>query len=687
MISRFADTLQNGKALHLYPLPSPIPRGQLTGLRIPEEFRDLGVLRAEDIPGSSSIEAYGEKLPILAGPEIRYQGEALALLYGPDLHRLREAAQEIQIDYESDYSLDDFSHPRDDQLYGETNIDRGNSEKAFEEAEHIIEGSYQQQDPVPNPAAPLGVLVEPEESGYTVTAANLWPEQIRKSCAEAAGIAQKELKVLSANPFPSDGEQLILPVMLSCWALLCAQASGKAVQIAWDVPPRELPFLRSAISSISYQTAVDGKGNVSGERIRALVDLGAYPFLSDELLRRIAIGAAGSRYTSSLSISVQGVKTSKAPVRLRNGFGISRGLFARELHNSRIAGIMDEDPAERRMKHAGKGRLPTGGLLKEKRDLPLLEAVCRASDFKRKFSAYQLMRKRVPRPKKIGQYRGIGIASGFTGDGFTAKPPGRDPWSVEVHLDKHDALEIYLKAGDYPGSVQKIWKEQAGAILGIDAKAISIESRECDFLGIGPMIGGQRISIATSLIESCCNSIKRQRFKDPLPLRMKKTWRSPSTSVWDRSSLRGIPFQRRSWGAVVVELEIDPVSYLPFIRGVWCALDCGKIHKRRTAEAELRASILRVITHCTGGESLLRHRQRWMGLYEEEELLTLPDIFISFNEDSKESPSGLSQMAASLVPAAFISAISQATGLYLDSLPLSPEMLHSYLKEEPRSEL
>jgi CO/xanthine dehydrogenase Mo-binding subunit len=682
MNETFIDDLSLPGMITIRPLFSTIPRGTILDIRFPEDLPDVHLFREDEIPGSPVLDVYGEKIPVLADKEVNYLGEPICLFYSDNAANLERAEKNVVVDYESDYIHSSFEQPGDDQLFGDQEITQGNTEKAFAAASQIIEGEYHQEDPVQDCPAPIGALVSEEENTLHVRVSTLWPEHVKKCVAEALNISPRQVIVTPTNPFPTDGEKLMLPAILAVWAALCCRKSGKAARIAWDVPPRNLPFLRSPRSHISFQSAVDEAGHVIGEKVEALMDLGAFSFLSTEVLSRLALGIAGSRYTPAFSIKVKGVRTNLSPTRVRCGFGISQGLFARELHDTRVAHILGKNPALYRIERCTRGKLPSGGIINPQREKSLLDMVCSESDFYRKHAAYGLVSSKNPIKAKKGVLRGIGIAAGYTGDGFSTKPQGRDQWSVSAVLDRNDHLILITKAASFPGSVRDLWKVRAGEILGIDPDSIALEEGDNQFPGIGPLICGQRLAIATTLIEQCCNAIKKQRFQEPLPIRIKKSYRSPSSTIWEKSSMKGTPFHRLSWGAMVAEVEIDPLSLHPLIRGIWVTAACGKIHNKNLAESEVRSSLMKTIRRCNNGDNLLTRRMRETGIHSETDQLFLVPMHISFIEDKQAPSSGLSQLAGALFPAAYIAALSQSTGLFLDTLPLTPDLIHSYLVRE-----
>ena len=60
--------------------------------------------------------------------------------------------------------------------------------------------------------------------------------------------------------------------------------------------------------------------------------------------------------------------------------------------------------------------------------------------------------------------------------------------------------------------------------------------------------------------------------------------------------------------------------------------------------------------------------------------LEIPPIHIDIIEENKNPAKAFDKLADNGLPAAFVSAISQATGLYLDRFPVTPEVVHQCLE-------
>ena len=61
--------------------------------------------------------------------------------------------------------------------------------------------------------------------------------------------------------------------------------------------------------------------------------------------------------------------------------------------------------------------------------------------------------------------------------------------------------------------------------------------------------------------------------------------------------------------------------------------------------------------------------------------MRLPPVSINFENTTRGIPGGINEIAESLVPAAFVTALSQAAGVYFDQIPLTAKIIQSYLEE------
>ncbi|HUX22144.1 MAG TPA: molybdopterin cofactor-binding domain-containing protein, partial [Spirochaetia bacterium] len=174
------------------------------------------------------------------------------------------------------------------------------------------------------------------------------------------------------------------------------------------------------------------------------------------------------------------------------------------------------------------------------------------------------------------------------------------------------------------------------------------------------------------LVERCCQTIARRRFRSGLPIEVKKSYRTPRAQRWSAETLTGLPFPTLSWAASVVECEVDPVTFETEIRGIWAAVSCGELLNPAVARKTVENGIFHALWWCSSTHGSLR----------EPKFEALPPITIEFvKPDTRTLSGGIEELAGSIIPSAYVSAVAQATGRYFDSLPITPELIHRYTED------
>jgi len=197
-------------------------------------------------------------------------------------------------------------------------------------------------------------------------------------------------------------------------------------------------------------------------------------------------------------------------------------------------------------------------------------------------------------------------------------------------------------------------------------------------------ISSRAFEIVPKLLLQTCEAIAARRFRQPLPITVRKVYRRKNGPAWDNEEFTGQPFLSYSWGAAVAEVELVPRLAEIRIHKISLLIDAGP----RVDEASARNALTEgaqmavgwAITESIHWERLaISHdsflRYRLPGPRE------LPQIAIVFLDGPKEtSPRGLGTLGANLVAPALLSAIRQAVGPDLKSIPVSRKMLDEALR-------
>ncbi|MDR1420110.1 MAG: molybdopterin-dependent oxidoreductase [Treponema sp.] len=680
-------------------LRSPVARGRLRKIECPRLPGSFLLITAADIPGKNTLVDF--PVPVLAGDELSYAGEPVGILAGPDQAKLKEYADRIRVIAEEDAQAPVFTGHgiKPGVILAERNISSGDTGAAFAEAATVTSGEYKTGIQEHWYAEPLGAvaLYTPEEAQITIRTATQWPYHVKHSAAAVLDIAPSRIFVEStAIGLHMDGK-IWYPSLVSSQAALVAFIMKKNVKL---VLTREEDFLYSPkrnASEIQIRSALGEKGELLALEINVEVNLGAGGIFAGEILDQTCLGALGNYRTKNLKLSGKALGTNLPPQGPLSGFGLAQGLFAMERHVSRTADILRADPGEwRKNNHIRRGdNLAIGVPVKDPPPVEqLLDTASAMSDYRRKWASYELLRQSR---KKSGDYeqreplRGIGIASAWQGSGFLYTGSDRGLYSVELTLEKNGSLEIKTSMVTSNNSYTRIWGNLASEILAIDAGMVRVISGLTERVpDSGPASLSRNITVLTRLVESACLAIRKLRFRDPLPITVRRgsrpargtAWegvipagavcesvRNDAGEVFDKNSL-----SRLSWAAAVVEVEIDPVTYTPGIRGVWLGVDGGKILLEERARRCLKAEVIQAL-----GWAALEHPQYGEGRlggekaadYNIPDIRTIPPVNIDFIWNDTADPRGIGELPSGCVPAAFVQAASQAMDHPFSTIPLT----------------
>jgi CO/xanthine dehydrogenase Mo-binding subunit len=391
------------------------------------------------------------------------------------------------------------------------------------------------------------------------------------------------------------------------------------------------------------------------------------------------------------------------------GFGLVQAFFAAERHASIIADSLGIDPAEwRKNFFLRKGRkLPIGIDLKNPPLEELIDSVEAMGDYRRKWAAYELLRKnrREAASAENLSYealRGIGLSLAYQGNSllYDHRAPKAPEEGVELTLEKDGTLEIRtaLPWGDNQLSV---WREIASKTLGVETVRIVTKAEAPKTVPeSGPACLSRSINIITELVEKACIAIRKQRFRDPLPITVHRYYRSSRVQPWadnQQARPKGTGYVGPegyglyagleekidenalgclSWGAAVVEVVVDTATYLPFVRGIWLSIDGGTIQSEERAKKSICASATQALSWAMQED--VQYENGRIDPRRVRDYPVLPDYSPPITVDflwSEGKSRGIGELPFALIPAAFAQALSQAMDCHFCHYPItSPDI-------------
>jgi CO/xanthine dehydrogenase Mo-binding subunit len=591
------------------------------------------------------------------------------------------------------------------EIFLERGFKRGDIEAAFASPAKVLSSTYSTGIQEHGYSEAVGALVEyiagpsgADAEGETqrifvIHTATQWPGHVRRSAAQVLGLEENQIITEAADPgLPMDGK-IWYPSLIASQAALAAYFTRRNVRLLLN---REEDFRFSPkrnASVIKIQSALGEKGEILGTRIDLTVDLGAHAVFDEEILDQSTLGVLGIAGRGALSLKARALRTNIPPQGPFSGFGAAQGSFAMERHSSLIADFLGLDPAEWRKNNFPRKKDPL--ISPETAPIEeLLDTAAGMADYYRKWASYELLRRRRREdpPARPENRRGIGIALGRQGNGFLHI--GESGFSVEVTLNIDGSLEIRtsIKAGK---DFTRIWSNIARETLGVEEEKVKIVSRNTALCpDSGPESLSRNIGSITPLVERSCQAIRNQRFRDPLPITVREVPGKAEEKTSQKSNpLIQVPnpgsLEHPGWAAAVVETELVPHSYTPVIRGLWLAVDGGRILSEGRARRGLKLAAVQALGWASGeyieyqGGAVKPAGITAYGIPNPGEI---PPIRIDFLRNDAAIPKGIGELPFCCIPAAYIQAVSQAADHPFKKIPLRPSGIWEILSSKTREQ-
>jgi CO/xanthine dehydrogenase Mo-binding subunit len=700
--------------LHALTVRSPVAKGRLVSIECPALPEGYILVSAKDIPGKNSLD--DADIPILADGELSYIGEPVALLLGPDINILEERIRNCKVIAEEGAPVFTMGEAEPAMVAAKREFSTGDINAAFDGSTSVVNCDYLTGIQEHWYAEPCGAVSWPEQGRIVVRTATQWPSHVTRSVCGVLGVpASKVLVTPTIIGLHMDGK-LWYSSLVSCHAALGAWISKQPVRLILT-GEEDFRFSPKRFGTeIHLSSAINEKGEISGLDINVVVNLGSHAVNADEMLESVNLGCIGGYKIKNIRFNGSAIRTNIPPQGPLAGYGLAQGFFALESHISYIADSIGQDPAQWRKQnfHTGpmgqnassnKGSAAKGAGSKGAPSLgnQLIDNVINISDYRRKWAAYEVLKSvrkknsEIP-PEQQGTahrmqdshlaswmertegMRGIGIALGYQGNDSHNDNAAMYPVSVELTLTRENTLEIKTGMIDRDHG---IWAGLASKILGMDKKKVRI-SYNADSRESGPS-GSRNIAVLTKLIEQACRMIHKRKAKDPLPITVRKTARPPQKKdASEERSPKGAAelnsFSRLGWASSVVEVEFDPIGYMPRIRGVWMCVDGGKILSEDNARKNLKISIVQAlgwaykerISYIDGAIPVDQFDN-----FDIPGLAEIPPIVIEFINTNSEEPKGIGDLPFCCIPAAFVQAVSQAAGCHFRTIPLKARDIFS----------
>ena len=359
----------------------------------------------------------------MAFDTVRFVGEAVAVVVAADPASAADAAQQVEVDYESLPAVVDGEKAMQagaaqvhseapNNIAWEWEVNGGDAAAAAGQAEVTVRQRIINQRLIPNAMEPRGIVADYNRgtNQLTIWSSSQVPHLVRLAVALATGHPEHKLRVVAPDVGGGFGSK-ICPYVDEIIIAMIAKQLGKPVK--W-IEGRQENYLatnhgRDHIQDVEIMGNRDG--TITGRRATVYANQGAHLSFFASLIPSglFALMHAGPYTTPNVSCKVYGTFTNTTPVDAYRGAGRPEATFILERMTDMFAREIGMDPAEVRRKNLippfDNGYNAATGVTY---DTGNYEA---AFDKALEIAGYQDFRREQERARGEGRYLGIGLST------------------------------------------------------------------------------------------------------------------------------------------------------------------------------------------------------------------------------------------------------------------------------------
>ena len=672
--ARYTDDITVPGAWYGRTIRSTIARGAIRSITLDPAFdwSRVVMVTADDIPGDNVVQLIRDDQPVLApkGGEIRHKEEPILLLAAPDRATLEEAASHIHIEYELATPVSDIGSAT--LVFSTVDIAKGDVTSAQREADIVVEREFRVGLQEQLYIEPQGAIAFPEADGTIRVIGSLQcPYYVHRALKRALKLTDQQAVVVQAETGGGFGGKEEYPSIVAVHAALLARKAGRPVRLIYDRHEDLAATTKRHPGVIRHRTGVKKDGTLVFQDIEVVLDGGAYCTLTPVVLSRAAIHAAGAYSCPNVRIRARAVATNTPPNGAFRGFGAPQSLFAAELMVEHVAERLGRSSVDLRrlwMLRLGD-TTATGQVLTESVGSELvLDAALKAAPPIRP-SAHPPIR------------RGRGLSLVFHGSGFTGSGEKKLQGTIGFEALADGTFRILTASTEIGQGTKTIFCQLAADALGVGLDKVALAPQDTSLVpDSGPTVASRTAMIVGRLVQEAATEIKERLKREKAPLRVEKSYIQPDSVHWDETTYQGDAYPVYAWACTIADVDVDMTTGEVRVTDLVTAVDCGKALHPVMAEGQIEGGCLQAVGWATIEEIKMKdggYQNDRLATYLIPTALDAPRIRTILVENPYSrgpfGAKGIGELPMDGPAPAIIAAIHDATGVWLDEIPATPE--------------
>jgi len=672
--ARYTDDIAVPGAWYGKTIRSTVPRGRIRSITFDPLFDSerVVVVTADDIPGDNVVHLIRDDQPILAtrGGEVRHREEPILLLAAPDRGTLEEAASHIKIEYEILEPV--YALEKAIEVFSTVEITKGDIATAQRSADFVVQHEFRVGLQEQLYIEPQGAIAIPESGGRIKVIGSLQcPYYVHRALKRALKLTDRQAVVIQAETGGGFGGKEEYPSLVALHAALLARKAGRPVRLIYDRHEDLAATTKRHPGVITHRTAVKKDGTLLSQDIEIVLDGGAYCTLTPVVLSRAAIHAAGAYACPNVRIRARAVATNTPPNGAFRGFGAPQSLFAAELMVEHVAerlGMSSVDLRRKWMLRLGD-TTATGQKLTESVSAELvLDTALRA----------------VPPNRPTAQppiRHGRGLSLVFHGSGFTGSGEKKLQGTIAMEALTDGTFRILTASTEIGQGTKTIFCQLAADALGVGLDSVVLAPQDTSLVpDSGPTVASRTAMIVGRLVQEAAEEIRERLKHERPPFKVEKSYIQPDSIHWDEATYRGDAYPVYAWACTIADVDVDMTTGDVRVTDLVTAVDCGKALHPVMAEGQIEGGCLQAVGWATIEEIKMKdggYQNDRLATYVIPTALDAPRIRTILVENPYSrgpfGAKGIGELPMDGPAPAIIAAIHDATGVWLDEIPATPE--------------
>ena len=680
----------------------------------------IAVLAAKDVP----VNEYGLIMPdqpVLCGlgstaqaEVVRWEADHVAFVVAESQAEAEAAAKMITVDYEPlPVVTDPFAalapeapilHPhsfssfpygtrdRSSNVLHSIQLHNGDVDAGFAEADVIVESTYRthaQEHAYLQPEA--GEAYVRPDGRIEVICGGQWMHEERDQIAHALGMDAEQIVVR----YPAIGgafggrEDISIQIALA----LAAWKTGRPVKTVWSREESIIGHHKRHPYTIRAKWGATRDGRIVGAEVELTSDAGAYAYTSTKVLGNALMASLGPYEIPNVKVVGRTVYTNNCPSGAFRGFGGPQGHFAAEMQVNKLAEALGLDAVELRRRNVWRegsvlptrSVVPTGCTAAE-----VLEEAARHAVLGDGQDAQQV--EHVCTSLEAGSIRklaGSGLALSFKNVGFSLGFP--ESCSASVQLEGGTEIERAVVAcvgADVGQGAHSVFVQIAADALNVEPGRIELRAQDTEEAGSSGSASASRMTfMAGNAILGAAEAALHQWQNEERPARADFIFRPRPTTSYAPQTGESDPNITYGYCAQVADVEVDMDTGHVTVKRLVSVNDVGKAVNPQQVEGQVEGAVAQSVGWTLmenfvqrDGRALTTHLSTYLmpsvldvAQSVEPVILELPD------PQGPLGARGMAEMPFVPTAPAIAAAIHDATGVWIDELPYTPERVWSAL--------